>query len=337
MTICSDEVINDSDEVINGKMMTCPKQKKSILYVISCMFSPFGIDIRTKLAQEYIERLEKLKKKGYPVQVCIIELLYPNQKSSIVVKDKQFYCQIRYEQDGFYLFNKENLINIAVQQILPKDWQYMAWVDADIEFKNPLWSIKAIEKFENERTDIIQLFSLCRNLDKNGLPSDYFHSAIKVHYDRYLKKKYGHPGFAWACTRRAYDRMRGLFEFAIVGGGDSIMCLCLLDKVKTLEKQYEGNPNFIAAIHKFHKKIEGFHVGFLNTVIEHHYHGERKNRMYNSRRSILIDSLYFPKRDLMKPFDEIGLLIPTKEFYNKISNEITHYFQTRKEIESNTF
>jgi glycosyltransferase involved in cell wall biosynthesis len=328
MTIYSNEDSND----LQRNYQPYKKKFDSMLYVISCIFSPFGQDIRTKLAQEYIERLEKLKKRGFPVQVCVIEMLYPNQESFIVVNDKHFYRQIRYEHEGIYLFNKENLINVAVQEMLPTDWKYMAWIDADIEFKNPLWSIKTIEKFEKERCDIIQLFSVCRNLDKDGLPSEYFHSSIKTHYDKNFKKKYGHPGYAWACTRRAYDKMRGLFEFAIVGGGDSIMSFCLLDKVKTLEKLYEGNPNFIAAIHKFYKKVEGFHVGYLDVVIVHYYHGERKNRMYHTRRSIIIDSLYLPKRDLMKPFEEFGLLIPTKEFYDKISNGITKYFHTRKEI-----
>ena len=58
MTIYSNEDSND----IQRNYQPYKKKFDSMLYVISCIFSPFGQDIRTKLAQEYIERLEKLKK-----------------------------------------------------------------------------------------------------------------------------------------------------------------------------------------------------------------------------------------------------------------------------------
>jgi hypothetical protein len=51
------------------------------------------------------------------------------------------------------------------------------------------------------------------------------------------KSRYGgtginmwHPGYAWACTRKAYERMGGLYDKAILGSGDNIMSLCLINK-----------------------------------------------------------------------------------------------------------
>lgn len=302
------------------------------LYVISSIFSPFGQDIRTKLAQEFIQRLEKLQSQGYPVQVCIIELLYPEQESCVKVKNQKFYIQISYEKQGLYLFNKENLINIAVSKLLPVNWKYMAWIDADIEFINPKWSMEAITKLKT--CDVLQLFSINRYLDSNGLPNVYFHSAIKVKNDVHLKnhKEYAHPGFAWAMTRKTYTKLRGLFEFAIVGGGDNIMCHSFLGIKSHMKKLYGKNKKFMEAIESYFEKAKGLRVEFLDTVIQHHYHGTRKNRMYTDRTAILIDSNYSPQDDLLKPFPELPLLLPTDEFYNKISGQITNYFQTRKEV-----
>lgn len=36
------------------------------------------------------------------------------------------------------LWFKENLINIAASY-LPEDWEYMAWIDTDLEFQNKNW------------------------------------------------------------------------------------------------------------------------------------------------------------------------------------------------------
>ena len=325
--------IEDFDETTDMfENLHQPKPKSSeTLYVISCIFSPFGQDIRTKLAQEFVERIEKEKEDGSPLQICIVELLYPKQESFIKIKDMKYYMQISYEQHGFYLFNKENLINIAVRKLLPSNWKYMAWVDADIEFKNSFWASEAIEQLKSSKCDILHLFSICRFLDSEGLPSRYYHSAVKIHNDKHLRK-YGHPGYAWAMKRKAYEQLRGLFEFAIVGGGDSIMCLCLLKQMNTMKKLFGGNPYFYKEIELFRQKAKGLKTQFLDIMIEHNYHGETANRLYKDRRAILIDSFYHPQRDLIRPFPELPLLIPTDDFYRKISKDIEHYFHSRKEV-----
>ena len=56
-----------------------------ILYIVISVFSPYGRDIRTKLAQEFIDRIENLQKDGHPVQICVIELLYSKQENFLNV------------------------------------------------------------------------------------------------------------------------------------------------------------------------------------------------------------------------------------------------------------
>lgn len=309
--------------------------KDDILYIVISVFSPYGRDIRTKLAQEFIDRIETLQKNGHPVQICVIELLYSTQKNFLKVSNSDFHLQIQYKHD-IYLFNKENLINVGVKKLLPPQWKWMAWVDADIEFKDEFWVEKTIKLFKSGQYDVLQLFSICRYLSKDNTPQEYFHSSISLLYNSHLlkNKKYRHPGFAWACSRKAFDKMEGLFEYAIIGGGDFIMEACFTNRFHIIEKKFNENPEFLNYIRNFYEKVKDFTYNFLNILIEHHYHGERKNRMYINRNEIILKNKFSPEKDMIKPFENLGfsILVPTIEFYEKIESKIKEYFQSRKEI-----
>lgn len=312
-----------------------PLDKEDILYIVISVFSPYGRDIRTKLAQEFIDRIENLQKRGHPVQICIIELLYSTQKNFLKVSNPDFHLQIQYKHD-IYLFNKENLINVGVKKLLPSNWKWMAWIDADIEFKDEFWIEKTLQLFKSGKYDVIQLFSICRYLSKYNTPQEYFHSSISLLFNNHLlkNKKYRHPGFAWACSRDAYEKMGGLFEYAIIGGGDFIMEACFTNRFHIIEKKFKENIDFLNYIRIFYEKVKDFSYNFLNILIEHHYHGERKNRMYVNRNDIILKNKFNPEKDMIKPFESLGfyILVPTIEFYEKIESQINEYFQSRKEI-----
>lgn len=323
------ENIKTSDSIKNFNINENDK-----LYVIICVFSPFGKDERTKLAQDFVNRIEKCKEDGHPIQLCVVELLYPNQKKFLNIKDKEYHLQIKYNHE-IYLFNKENLINVGIQKLLPMDWKYVAWIDADVEFLDKWWVEKTIHLFKTQNLDVVQLYAICRFLNEKNIPSNYFYSSLNVLSNSILlkQKKYRHPGFAWACSRNAYEKMGGLFEYAIVGGGDMIMECCWTNRLHLLEKRYEPLQSFVSSIKEFQEKVKHFQLGYLNVIIQHYYHGERKNRMYVDRNTILINNEYNPKNDLIRPFEHnnFSFLVPTFEFYKKIETQIKEYFLSRKE------
>ena len=310
-------------------------EKDDILYIVISVFSPYGKDIRTKLAQEFIQRIEKLHEQGEPVQICVIELLYKEQNNFLKVSNSKFHLQI-HNTHNIYLFNKENLINVGVKNLLPSNWKWMAWIDADIEITDSNWVRRTIELFKGGNYDILQLFSICRYLSSENIPNEYFYGSIRLLHSPVLlkQKKYRHPGFAWACSREAYKKMNGLFEYAIVGGGDFIMEACFTNRFHLIEKKFKENPYFLNEIKKFHENVKHFSVYYLNTIIEHHYHGDRKNRMYVDRNEIILKNKFDPKRDVIRPFEDLGfnILVPTMEFYELIKFKINSYFQSRKEI-----
>lgn len=334
MTVYEDEKRREKKYIYVNKNYNVELEKDDTLHVVTSVFSPYGKEKRTHLTQEFINRFENLKEKGHPVNLYVVELLFPNQESLIKMKDKENHLQIHYSHNIF-IFNKENLINVGVEKMLPNDWKWFAWIDADIEFLDEYWVEKTIQLFKKENVDMIQLFSICRFLNANNIPSQYFYSSMFVlqNYKFMKDKKYRHPGFAWACSRNAYGKMGGLFDYAIVGGGDMIMECCLTNRMDVLERKYKTLEKFIDKIKEYHIKVKDFKLGFLNNVIQHYYHGERGNRLYVDRNQILIENDYDPNIHLIKPFslNNFSFLIPVVEFYEKIESKIQHYFLSRKE------
>jgi len=139
---------------------------------------------------------------------------------------------------------------------------------------------------------------------------------------------YWHPGFAWAITREAYEKIDGLYDKGILGSGDSIMALSLINSVeKTLQMDY--HEDYINSIIEFQKKSKKLRLGYTPGVIRHHYHGSKQNRKYTERWKILISNKYSPYNDVT--YDSVGILIPTQNFNEGFKNEIMNYFQERKE------
>jgi hypothetical protein len=69
-------------------------------------------------------------------------------------------------------------------------------------------------------------------MDQNELaiqvPCSFGYNIAKE--NPYINKgvNFWHPGFAWACTRKAYDKMEGLYDLSILGSGDHNMALSLI-------------------------------------------------------------------------------------------------------------
>ena len=114
------------------------------LYVISVISNPARFDRRYTLFKEFCDRVKHEK----AVSLVTVEL---QQGHRPYVTD----ATIKLRTDDELWF-KENLINIAVNH-LPKDWEYFAWVDSDIEFQNKNWVRDTIEQLKTYK--IVQLFS----------------------------------------------------------------------------------------------------------------------------------------------------------------------------------
>ena len=139
-----------------------------------------------------------------------------------------------------------------------------------------------------------------------------------------------HPGYAWACTRKAYESMGGLYEVSILGAGDHNMSLALLGKgYQSINDA--ATDSYKESIEEFQDGAKHLRLGYVPGVIRHHFHGLKKNRKYMERWHILVDNAYDPSAHITKNKD--GLLVPTEACPPKILEDIVKYFKERNEDE----
>jgi hypothetical protein len=300
------------------------EKKLNVIVVISnpCLYAK-----RYILLKEFVKRIEEEETN---VNLFIVELIYGNQKFIITDKKNKNHLQIHTQ---IPIWHKENMINLAVNNLLPNEWKAFAWIDADIEFDSNTWALDTL-KILNGSKDIVQLFSHAIDMDsdKNTLKTfngfGYCFNKNKKYTT--FGNDYWHPGFAWAITRKAYEKIGGLYDKGILGSGDSMMALTFINKVENvLNMNY--HDDYKNSILEFQKKAKKLRLGYTPGIIRHYYHGSKKNRQYTERWKILIDHAYSPINHLT--YDKNGILIPTQSMSKEFINDIFNYFKERKEDE----
>ena len=81
------------------------------------------------------------------------------------------------------MWHKENMINVAVKQLLPDNWKAMAWIDGDVEFENPRWASDAL-KLLNGHKNVLQLFSQCLDNNSEGMIMN-IHTSAGFQYEKH--------------------------------------------------------------------------------------------------------------------------------------------------------
>lgn len=298
------------------------------LHVIIVISNPCLYARRYILAREFIKRMENEKN----VILYVVELIYKNQKYIITDKNNKNHLQLKTD---IPIWHKENMINLGVKYLLPKTWKAFAWIDADIEFESTSWAEDAL-KLLNGSYDIIQLWSHAVDMNEKLEGMNVFNSAgyQYIHninnYNKSRGINYWHPGYAWAITRKAYDKMGGLFQLSILGSGDNIMMLSLINNgLKGLNEK--SSDNYKKCVLEFQKKVCNFRFGYVPGVIRHYFHGSKKNRKYMERWQILVDHDFDPLKHLS--IDNNGLLIPSEQCPKQLLDDIYNYFKERNEDE----
>ena len=297
------------------------------LHVILVISNPCLYARRYILIKEFIQRMEL---EETDVLIYVVELAYKKQRFIITDSNNARHLQIRTQTP---LWHKENMINLGIRKLLPATWKAVAWIDSDIEFENPSWA-KDTLKVLNGAKDVVQLFSHCVDMDNNEdsmqIFSSFGHQYIKERFYSKKQHQYWHPGYAWACTRKAYEKMGGLYETAILGSADHIMSLCFIEKGgKSIN--HASTDDYIQSILAFQKRVINLRLGYVPGVIRHYFHGSKKFRKYGDRWQILLKHEFSPQKHLTT--DNDGIIVPTSDCPPEMINEIYLYFAERNEDE----
>jgi len=262
------------------------------------------------------------------VVLYVVELAYGSQPFAITSPHHPRHLQLR---TSVPLWHKENMVNLGIRRLLPADWKAVAWVDADIDFENADWALDCLKILHGCR-DVVQLFSHALDMDRqeevlNIFNSFSFRSERKLPYHLSKTNNYWHPGYAWACNRRAYDIMGGLFDQAILGSGDFIMSSCFINRGSVCVHT-DYSPEYKALILNWQKRVRRLRLGYVPGVIRHFFHGSKINRRYVERNQILLRHGFVPS---MLKYNHDGLLVPAPSFPPSLGKDIFHYFQQRLE------
>ena len=228
---------------------------------------------------------------------------------------------------------KENLVNVAVAE-LPRDWKYVAWIDADVTFLNSNWVVDTMK--ELKKADVVQMWHTAVNFGPNceALKIDksfaYMLKGSRTPWTQSDRYGHWHPGYAWACTRGAWGRMGGLVDWAILGSGDRHVAMALAGRAL---QSAPGNihQNYKTLLEEYQKSCKGLSVSWVPGTIIHHWHGSFVNRRYRERWEILTRNNFDPVKDLRMTVD--GHMALTRSGLRLVS-QLDEYFLGRQEDES---
>ena len=223
------------------------------LYVVTTIFSPYNYQSRYSIYNKFKEHI-----KNSGAILYTAELIFEGQEFTVTDANDPTCLQLKTTSPLWY---KENLINLMIKK-LPSDWQYVAWIDADLIFSNNDWVNLTLEGLKT--SPIIQMFSKINYLNKEGLIESTANSYVYKYKNRGSsivpitlnddpKQKFfdkrnlfrgtqeikqtritgkAPPGGAFAITRTAYDYIGSILDYAILGSGDAYFIFSIIGNIE---------------------------------------------------------------------------------------------------------
>lgn len=313
------------------QLSAAPRTTNQTLHVVAVVSNPVGYASRYRLAEQFYHHM-----KHHNVHLTTVELAFGQRE--FVVTPGHHAVQYRTNDE---LWHKENMVNLGIQH-LPSDWQYVAWLDADIGFTNPYWVNQTINALQHHQ--VVQVFTDAIDLGPDGEHLQTYKSLsmlqatgapIKTSKDpAQYYATYGHPGFAWAARRDAIDKLGGLIDFGLAGSGDHHMALSLIGRAK--ESLPGGvQPAYANKVYAFQDRAERFirrDLGYVPGTIVHYWHGKKNKRGYETRWRILVDNKFNPDTDLKKDWQGVLALNDHGDARSiKLRDDLRRYFRSRSE------
>jgi hypothetical protein len=325
--------------------------KNKTLFVISVISNTARYQSRVKLFKQF----EQHMKDSPHVHLITVEMCFGDRPYEVTEANNPNHVQLKSYDE---LWHKENMINIGIKQLykIAPDWEYVAWIDADIHFPRHDWALETMHKLQHFM--VLQLFSSAVDLGPK-------HEVLQVHKgfvwcwqenrfepdlggiisnNPYNKKDlpakyYWHPGYAWAARREAMEALRThstgpLIDFpCIIGAGDHHMALAMIGLAER-SVPTGLHPNYLKAVLQWQKNALDFvkkDIGYLDCTILHYWHGKKAERRYWQRWDILKNNEYDPETDIRRDNSSMMSLVVQDERQRRLRDHLRHYFQERNE------
>jgi hypothetical protein len=268
------------------------------LHVVGIVTNPVRFHSRYRLAREWLDEMGQTPN----VKPYLAEAAFGDRHHE-VTSSQADHLQVRTRGECWI---KENLINLGVRTLLPRDWKYVAWIDCDVTFRDPEWAQETLHQLQH--WPVVQPWQQCADLGYLGDILQTHNSFGYMHAtDRRIQRwsgepyPYGHTGFAWAATRAFWEQTGGLLDFCILGSADHHMAwACIGECDSTIHQGM--TPKFFQRIREWQDRatrITHREVGYVPGRIEHFFHGPKRRRYYKERWQILVDHKFDPDVDLV--------------------------------------
>jgi hypothetical protein len=274
------------------------------------------------------------------LRLLTVELAFEDRPFELTSNDADRLIQLRSDA---VLWHKERLLTLGLGQ-LPEACDKVAWLDADVLFENPDWVARTADELES--FVMVQPFSMSVRLDKgetridlDGLPiGSGEHEVLQGMAFGVSAKGYGclaryvdhgHSGYAWAGRREVLER-HGYYEANILGNGDLNIALAMYggaDYVSKTRFSDKARRHLEAWARRFFEDVQGS-VGFVEGTVHHLWHGNKRDRLYDVRLTVLKDHDFDPDRDL--GYDDNGVLCWAVDKPG-LRDWCARYFDMRKE------
>jgi len=211
--------------------------------------------------------------------------------SDFETKNRPNWKQIEVSQEHI-LFQRESCINLLAK-IIPQQFTKIAWIDPDLHFTNSNWyeeTSKKLDKFK-----LVQLFDSYVSTDRYGRYNGEIPSMMKMGGPtKKIKGRVhiGQPGAAWA-ARREFWQCGGLYNYSIMGGGDTALIYSLYDEINdssVMEMSGIFDINSPKLYRNWKDPITAYvnkEVSYVSGKIVHEWHGDRPGRKYGKRYDIV--------------------------------------------------
>jgi hypothetical protein len=301
---------------------------KKRLGIVCCYFNP--CNYLSKFLN-YIKFIDYFAK--FDVDVLTVESYEDTSQYRI----NQYSDNIISIKSDSVFWQKENLLNIGIDHLHKNEYEYIMWIDADIEFVDDNWPdlmIKSVEAY-----GISQIFRYAtRKIDHKKYTTSksacyYTENTDPTNDTKTLLKREGEPGYGYCYHRSFFDKHR-LFDKAIMGTGDFLNLIGLFhteqfNKLMSTDRFFTGiTTDFLNCFCDWSASVSswGEYVGYANVDINVSYHGRVQDRQYINRESILKKFKFMPSNDLQET--NSGLYKLTNQV---IETEIKKYFISRDE------
>lgn len=274
----------------------CFSNTQKLLIVVP-YFNPLGDLQREK---SFLRFKQKLKQNLSNSRVLIVETLLGenSKKAEWNLEESSFHHLKTYS--SAILWQKERLLNLALDYAVAEGFEFMTWLDADLEMEDPYWEARLCKNLESN--EFLQCFDAAY-LEENHKGTKYrIKRSAASHFGakQSLANKGIASGLAWAARVSCLKKCR-FFDAAIVGGGDTAFYYALLktqvpaddwhlalSNVSFFQKM---PPKLLVDFKKWtaNKEQESIKIGALEQNLKAYYHGEQYLRQKRSRYNALQD------------------------------------------------